>query len=177
MKTKVVSIAVAMSFSVSASVLAADAKLAEVPKTPEAMAADMWDFTQNPEYLKDPKKFVSWLSAALEPGFYSGLGMQMLDPAMWGLMANSVILESSVEHARVCVWRVVWQGRGVVALERVRIRRTPRGYNAARRRLPCNRACSGLTQRVSAIEGTNLNIHGTSRGNMSGQLRNQGSWP
>ena len=84
-------------------------------------------------------------------------------------------LESSVEHARVCVWRVVWQGRGVVALERVRIRRTPRGYNAARRRLPCNRACSELTQRVSAIEGTNLNTHGTSRGNMSGQLRNQGS--
>ncbi len=137
MKTKVVSIAVAMSFSVSASVLAADAKLAEVPKTPEAMAADMWDFTQNPEYLKDPKKFVSWLSAALEPGFYSGLGMQMLDPAMWGLMANSVILESSVEHARVCVWRVVWQGRGVVALERVRIRPTPCGCATTRMVAPC----------------------------------------
>ncbi len=42
-------------------------------------------------------------------------------------------------------------------------------------RQTCNRACSGLTQRVSVIEGTNLNIHGTSRGNMSGQLRNQGS--
>ena len=34
--------------------------------------------------------------------------------------ASALNLESSVEHARVCVWRVVWQGRGVVALKRVR---------------------------------------------------------
>ena len=115
-------------------------------------------------------------------------------------------LESSVEHARVCVWRVVWQGRGVVALERVRIRPTPSGCATTRMvapckekqrsrwwlcrltnpacpmwvqrsqaaRLPCNRVRSGFTQRVSVVEGANLNVHGASRRKMSGQLRNQG---
>lgn len=91
MKVKALSLAVMLSFAASVSALAADAKPVEVPKTPEAIAATMWDFTRNPEYLKDPKKFVPWLSAALEPGFYTGLGMQMLDPGMWATMVNSMM--------------------------------------------------------------------------------------
>ncbi len=116
--------------------------------------------------------------------------------------AKPFILESSVEHTRVCVWRVGWQGRGVVALERVRIRPTPCGCATTRMAAPCkeeqrsrwrldrltnpayparvqrsqacNRVRSGFTQRVSATEGAILNIHGASRGKMSDQLRNQG---
>ena len=90
MKLSSLSLAVLLTLAVPA--LADQAPPAEMPKTPEGVAATMWDFTKNPEYLKDPKKFVGWLSAALEPSFYtSGLGMQMLDPAMWGVMANSMM--------------------------------------------------------------------------------------
>lgn len=32
-----------------------------------------------------------WANAALEPSFYTGLGMQMLDPGMWATMANSMM--------------------------------------------------------------------------------------
>jgi len=92
MKIKKVSLAVLLSFAVSAPVIAADAQPpAAAPQTPEAIAATMWDFTRNPEYLKDPKKFVAWMNAALEPSFYTGLGMQSLDPAMWTMMANSMM--------------------------------------------------------------------------------------
>jgi hypothetical protein len=91
MKAKALTLALMLAFAVSADVLAQDAKPVDAARTPEAMAATMWDFTRNPEYLKDPKKFVPWLNAALEPGFYTGLGMQMLDPAMWGVMANSMM--------------------------------------------------------------------------------------
>jgi hypothetical protein len=92
MKLSALSLAIGLSFPVSMPVLGAEATPAPVPATPEAMAASMWDFTRNPEYLKDPKKFVPWLSAALEPSFYtSGMGMQMLDPSMWALLANSMM--------------------------------------------------------------------------------------
>ena len=91
MKIKALSIALAMLCGTSGALWAAEAQPVEVPKTPEAMAASMWDFTRNPEYLKDPKKFVPWMSAALEPGFYTGLGMQMMDPSMWAVMVNSMM--------------------------------------------------------------------------------------
>jgi hypothetical protein len=91
MKIKALSISLALLWGVSGAALGADAAPAVAPNSPEAMAATMWDFTRNPEYLKDPKKFVPWLNAALEPSFYTGLGMQMMDPGMWALMANSMM--------------------------------------------------------------------------------------
>jgi hypothetical protein len=94
MKIRCLSLSLALLWGVSGAGFAADAvdaAPAEMPKSPEAMAASMWDFTRNPEYLKDPKKFVPWLNAALEPSFYSGLGMQMMDPGMWALMVNSMM--------------------------------------------------------------------------------------
>ena len=93
---KIKTLFVAISFAISAPVIAADVQPVEMPKTPEAMAATMWDFTKNPEYLKDPKKFVAWMNAAMEPSFYTaGLGMQSLDPGMWATMANSMMHPSA----------------------------------------------------------------------------------
>lgn len=93
---KMKALSVVIWFSISAPGMAADAQPVEMPKTPEAMAATMWDFTKNPEYIKDPKKFVAWMNAALEPSFYTaGLGMQSLDPGMWATMANSMMHPSA----------------------------------------------------------------------------------
>jgi hypothetical protein len=91
MKLKVLSLAALLSFGLSVPVIAADTQTSEMPKTPEAIAATMWDFTRNTEYLKDPKKFVAWMNAALEPSFYTSLIMQSLDPGMWATMANSMM--------------------------------------------------------------------------------------
>lgn len=91
MKIKALSLAFVLLWGASGAGFTADAPPAETPKSPEAMAATMWDFTRNPEYLKDPKKFVPWVNAALEPSFYTGLGMQSLDPGMWALMVNSMM--------------------------------------------------------------------------------------
>lgn len=88
---KLKTLSVVLCFVVSAPVVAADMQPVEMPKTPEAMAATMWDFTRNPEYLKDPKNFAPWINAAMEPSFYTGLGMQMLDPGMWTMMVNSMM--------------------------------------------------------------------------------------
>jgi hypothetical protein len=44
-----------------------------------------------------------------------------------GVVSLSFNLDSSVGRVRVWVCRVVWQGSGVVALQRVRIRHTPCG--------------------------------------------------
>ncbi len=80
-----------------------------------------------------------------------------------------MILDSSVERARVRACRAGWQGarRRMV---------TPcndeqRGQTARQAR---NRARSGLTQMVSVIEGTNARVHEASRRLRSGQRRNQG---
>ena len=89
MKLKSLSIAVAFAFS--GVVFAADAPPAEMPKTPESWAQSMWDFTRNPNALKEPKQFVPFFTAATEPAFYTALGMQALDPSMWGYMVNSMM--------------------------------------------------------------------------------------
>ena len=78
-------------------------------------------------------------------------------------------LESSVEHARVSVWRVVRQGattRMVAPCKEKQRSQTARQM--------CNRVRSGFTQKVGMIEGENANVHETSRGEMSAQLRTQG---
>jgi hypothetical protein len=75
----------------SGAAIAADPPPQTVPTTPDAWAQSMWDFTRNPNALKDPKQFVPFATAATEPGFYTALGMQMLDPSMWGYMVNSMM--------------------------------------------------------------------------------------
>ncbi|MDP2787299.1 MAG: hypothetical protein Q8O79_04410, partial [Pseudomonadota bacterium] len=68
-----------------------------------------------------------------------------------------MILETSVERARVCGFRVGWQGattRGVVS------RKEEQRSQTARK--PCNRARSGITRSVSAIGGANASIHAAS---------------
>lgn len=89
MNVKYLTLAIVVAFSGTA--FAADAPPADMPKTPDAWAQSMWDFTRNPNALKDPKQFVPFVTAATEPGFYTALGMQMLDPSMWGYMANSMM--------------------------------------------------------------------------------------
>jgi hypothetical protein len=90
MKLRNLSLSIALTFAVAMPVMSADGP-AEMPKTPEAWAAQMWDFTRNPNVLKDPKQFVPFMSAALEPSFYTGMGMQMLDPSMWAYSLNSMM--------------------------------------------------------------------------------------
>lgn len=80
-----------------------------------------------------------------------------------------MILDSSVERARVCGFRVGWQGattRGVVS------RKEEQRSQAARKL--CNRARSGVTQLVSAIGGANARIQVASQGLRSGRLRSLG---
>jgi hypothetical protein len=80
-----------------------------------------------------------------------------------------MILDSSVERARVWACRAGWQG----ATTRVVFPRKEeqRGQTARQAR---NRARSGLTQMVSVIEGFNARVHEASRKLRSGQRRNQG---
>ncbi len=97
-KTLVIAVAIA---SVGMPVLAQEpstAPLATDSQAPVVMPAGaenwakmMWDFTRNPDVMKDPKVFVPWISAATEPAFYTALGMQMLDPTYWGYMANTMM--------------------------------------------------------------------------------------
>ena len=80
-----------------------------------------------------------------------------------------MILESSVEHARVCVWRDFWQGATTRMV--APCKEEQRSQTA---RQACNRVRSGFTQRASLIEGANLSVYGASQGKISGQLRIQG---
>ncbi|KAF0102556.1 MAG: hypothetical protein FD187_2067 [bacterium] len=89
MKLKILVFATAVAFSGMA--VAADPTTPAVPQTPEAWAQSVWDFTRNPNPLKDPKQFVPFATAATEPGFYAALGTQMMDPSMWAYMANSIM--------------------------------------------------------------------------------------
>jgi PAS domain S-box-containing protein len=84
--------------------------------------------------------------------------------------AGRIILETSVERARVCGFRVGWQGE---TTQRAGARKAEQRGQAARK--PCNRARSGVTQWVSAIGATNVSIHAASQGIRSGQLRFLGS--
>lgn len=91
MKLNQLSFSLALALATPAIAADAPAATPAVPQTPEAWAAQMWDFTRSPEVLKDPKQFVPFVSSALEPSFYTGLGMQMLDPSMWAYSLNSLM--------------------------------------------------------------------------------------
>ncbi len=80
-----------------------------------------------------------------------------------------MILDSSVERARVRAYRAGWQG----ATTRVVVPRKEeqRGQTARQAR---NRASSGPTQMVRVIEGTHACVHGAFRRLRSDQQRSQG---
>jgi hypothetical protein len=80
-----------------------------------------------------------------------------------------MILDSSVERARVCGWRVVWQG--ATTRMAAPCKEAQRGQTT---RQSCNRARSGLTLRVRFTEGCKASVHEAFQWLMSGQLRNQG---
>jgi hypothetical protein len=61
-----------------------------IPQTPEAWLARMTDMTQNMSAYKDPKVFVPWLNAVTEPGFYTTMGLNMMDPINWVNFMNSM---------------------------------------------------------------------------------------
>jgi hypothetical protein len=50
----------------------------------------MTDMTQNMSAYKDPKVFVPWLNAVTEPGFYTTMGLQMMEPGNWLKFMNSM---------------------------------------------------------------------------------------
>ena len=82
-----------------------------------------------------------------------------------------MILDSSVERARVGRWRRVWVGattRNATAFEEEQHPQT--------RRQQLNRVRSALTKEVISIEATNINVHNGLVKITSGQLRNLGSW-
>ena len=77
-----------------------------------------------------------------------------------------MILETAVGRARVCGWRVDWQGA---------TRRMAAPCNEEQRsqaaRQPCNRVRSGLTRQVKLVEAANAYAHETFQAQSSGQLR------
>ena len=91
MKLKTLTAMMAVTLFAGLPVLAADSPAAHLPQGTEAWAQTMWDFTKNPQILKDPKTFVPFTTAATEPGFYTALGTQMLDPGVWANMTLSML--------------------------------------------------------------------------------------
>ena len=78
----------------------------------------------------------------------------------------AIILETSVGRARVCGWRVVWQG---ATTRRAAPCKEEQHSQAGRQ--SCNRVRSDLTQPVKLIEGTKSNVHNKLVESTSGQLR------
>jgi hypothetical protein len=75
-------------------------------------------------------------------------------------------LDTSVGRARVCGFRVGWQG---ATTQRAGARKEEQRGQTARK--PCNRARSGATHWVKANEGAYARTHWAYQGLVSGQLR------
>lgn len=90
---KIRSLIVALAFAAS-NALAADAP-PDFPQTAEEVAKLTTDFTRNAELLKDPKKFVPFVSVATDPAFLFALSNQMMDPGKWAEMVNSIMNPAS----------------------------------------------------------------------------------
>ena len=54
-----------------------------IPQTPEQWLERMTDFTRNASAYRDPKVFVPWSNAVTEPGFYTQMGVNMMEPNNW----------------------------------------------------------------------------------------------
>ena len=90
---KIRSLVVALAFAAS-NALAADTAPG-FPQTPEEVAKLATDFTRNAELLKDPKKFVPFVSVATDPAFLFALSNQMMEPGKVAEMINSIINPAS----------------------------------------------------------------------------------
>jgi hypothetical protein len=62
-----------------------------VPQTSQQWLERMTDFTRNMSAYRDPKVFVPWANAVTEPGFYSTMGINMMDPGNWYRMTGSMM--------------------------------------------------------------------------------------
>jgi hypothetical protein len=82
-------VAAPVAFANGAAAQTAPAK--PVPQTAEEWLKRMTDMTQNLSAYKDPKVFVPWLNAVTEPGFYTQMGMNMMEPGEWLRMMNSMV--------------------------------------------------------------------------------------
>lgn len=89
MKIKMLTAALLVAVAPAAFAQAA-APVKQVPQTPEAWLARMTDMTQNMSAYKDPKVFVPWFNAVTEPGFYTTMGLQMMEPGNWLKFMNSM---------------------------------------------------------------------------------------
>ena len=62
-----------------------------IPQTPEQWLERMTDFTRNASAYRDPKVFVPWSNAVTEPGFYTQMGVNMMEPNNWYRMFGSMM--------------------------------------------------------------------------------------
>jgi hypothetical protein len=62
-----------------------------IPQTPEQWLDRMTDFTRNASAYRDPKVFVPWSNAVTEPGFYTQMGINMMEPNNWYRMFGSMM--------------------------------------------------------------------------------------
>ncbi len=70
---------------------AAPAAAPAVPQTSAQWLDRMTDFTRNASAYRDPKVFVPWFNAVTEPGFYSQMGINMMEPGNWYKMFGSMM--------------------------------------------------------------------------------------
>ena len=88
-----------LSFTVSSTMAAQEAATGSpkpgAPLTTDELAQQMTDFTRNADVLKDPKKFVPFVSTATEPSFAFSMANQMLEPGKWAEMTNSIMNPAS----------------------------------------------------------------------------------
>ena len=64
---------------------------ATTPETHAQWLERMTDFTHNGSAYRDPKVFVPWVNAVTEPGFYTQMGISMMEPGNWYPMMNSMM--------------------------------------------------------------------------------------
>jgi hypothetical protein len=83
-----------LAFTASSTMAAEGSKPAK-PLTADELAQQMTDFTRNADVLKDPKRFVPFVSTATEPSFLFSMGNQMLEPGKWAEMTNSLMNPAS----------------------------------------------------------------------------------
>ena len=110
--------------------------------------------------------------AQLQASFASGKSMLTIKISKFlrDWLLTHIILDSSVERARVGCWRRVWVGATTLNATAFEEEQHPQ---TSRQQL--NRVRSALTQEVISIEVTNVNFHNGIVKITSGLLRNLGS--
>jgi hypothetical protein len=70
----------------------------QVPQNAQQWLERMSDFTRNASAYRDPKVFVPWANAVTEPGFYTTMGLNMLEPGNWYRMFGSMMDPRSLQN-------------------------------------------------------------------------------